>query len=375
MSYYYSLNSQRSMAFDETRNAAYIKALEKVVTPESVVLDLGAGLGILGLQAAKLGAKKVYLVEPEDVVCVAREIIKANGLDDRVECLQGKIETITLPEPVDIITSVFTGNFLLSEDLLPSLFFARDHYLKPNGILLPSAAEMEAVPISVPTLFEETIEAWSVPHLGIDHSPGRTYANQEIYWLRKELKEAKYLAQPQSLMGLDFHTATSTHCQTQVTFPIQHAGLCHGFAGWFKMQLGEDWLSTAPHEPPLHWSVAYLPLDPPIEVQDGDTLKFGLTRPSYGDWSWQALNGQSRQQRSTFFASALSPKRLRQQTLDFCPKLNDKGSAASYVLSQSDGTLSVRSMAEQLTKQFPQQFPNLQKATPFVQGLLERFSL
>ena len=29
-------------------------------------------------------------------------------------------------------------------------------------------------------------------------------------------------------------------------------------------------------------------------------------------------------QRSTFFANALSPERLRQQTLNFCPKLNDK---------------------------------------------------
>ena len=51
------------MALDEVRNRAYAQALRRVITPESVVLDLGAGLGTLGLLAAKLGARRVYLVE------------------------------------------------------------------------------------------------------------------------------------------------------------------------------------------------------------------------------------------------------------------------------------------------------------------------
>jgi precorrin-6B methylase 2 len=362
------------MTFDERRNTAYFEALKQVITPDSVVLDLGAGLGILGLQAAKLGAKKVYLVEPEDVISVTREIVKANGLDEQVVCLQGKIEKLEIPEPVDIIISVFTGNFLLGEDLLPSLFFARDRYLKPGGTLIPNAAIMEAAPVSAPDIFKEVIDVWSVPHLGIDQSSARTYANQQIYWYGKDLQTAQYLAMPQPLMELDFYTATQTHCQTQVSYAIKDAGHCHGFAGWFKMQLGDNWLSTAPHEPPLHWSAAYLPLDPPLEVTQGDALEFRLTRPTYGDWTWQAALKDQRQKRSTFFATPMTLKTLQQQSPDYQPSLNDKGAAALFVLSHSDRSLSVKALGEQLALKYPQQFPDLRKAMNFVQSLVGFFS-
>lgn len=371
---YCSVTAQQSMALDQRRNTAYLNALENVITPDSVVLDLGAGLGTLGLQAARLGAKKVYLVEPEDVICVAQSIAQVNQLSDRVVCLQGKIEALELPEPVDVITSVFTGNFLLGEDLLPSLFYARDRYLKPGGVLIPDAAVMEAAPISAPDLFHETIDAWSEPHLGIDHSPGRGFANQTIYWGHKELRTAPYLAEPKSLLELDFYTATQTHCQADVKFAIKQTAPCHGFAGWFRMRLGADWLSTDPHEPPLHWSAAYLPLDPPLQVMAGDQLAFQLTRPPYGDWTWQAALNQQRQQRSTFFAAALSLKSLQKQALDYRPCLNDRGAAALYVLSHSHGDLSVREMGNYLVQHYPQQFPDLRKALNFVQAMISAFS-
>ena len=126
---YASIRDHHSMFFDQTRNDAYHRALESVITPDSIVLDLGAGLGIHGLLAAKLGAKKVYLVEPQDVICVAKKFVQANDFTGQVECIQGRIEEITLPEQVDVIISVFTGNLLLEEDLLPSLFYTRDTYL------------------------------------------------------------------------------------------------------------------------------------------------------------------------------------------------------------------------------------------------------
>jgi predicted RNA methylase len=115
-----------------------------------VVLDLGAGLGVHGLLAAAAGAKRVYLVEPEPVVQLAKEIARANGLADRIVILEGRIEEVELPEQVDLIISVFTGNLLYSEDLLPSLFHARDRYLKPGGHLVPDFAELLLAPCRRP---------------------------------------------------------------------------------------------------------------------------------------------------------------------------------------------------------------------------------
>ena len=143
---YASLSSHRTMALDHVRNDAYGRALAAVVGPDTVVLDLGAGTGLHGLMAARIGARHVYLVEPEDVIALAEELVVANGLEGRVTVLQGRIEDVTLPERVDVIVSALTGNFLVTEDLIASIIYAREHVLKPGGVLVPSAAIMEAAP-------------------------------------------------------------------------------------------------------------------------------------------------------------------------------------------------------------------------------------
>ena len=103
---------------------------------------------------------------------------------------------------------------------------------------------------------KKNIAAWSNPHMNIDQSPGRTYASQLIYY-RTNFSEAKYLAEPNDLLAMDFYQATTTHCQTKVNFTVKESGSCHGFAGWFRIQLDENWLSTTAHEPALDSSPAF----------------------------------------------------------------------------------------------------------------------
>ncbi len=373
MSYAF-VQGQHSMTLDAIRNEAYAQALAQIITPASVVLDVGAGLGIHGLLAAKLGAKHVYLVEPEDVITVAKEIAKSNGFADRVTCLRGTIEEVELPEQVDIITSVFTGNFLLEEDLLPSLFWARDCYLKPGGVLLPQAGIMEAVPICAPELYQKDIEVWSQPHLGIDHSVARSYVSQSVFYYRKELDKAQYLAAPIELFALDFHQATDTNCQVSANYTITESGLCHGWAGWFKMQLGDRWLSTAPHEPPLHWGQAFLPLDPPLAVTAGDQVTFTLHRPAFADWSWTVATTETKQSHSTFFAMPMTLASIKKTSLDYQPQKNIQGEAALYVLSHLNGQTAVQVLSDNLCQKYPQLFLNPQKAIKFVQRIADRYS-
>jgi SAM-dependent methyltransferase len=303
MNNYSSFGPQSAMMLDSVRNEAYFQAIKSAVKPDSVVLDLGAGLGIHGLMAAKLGAKKVYLVEPEDVIHIAKRLAAANGLEDRVECIQGRIEDVTLPEKVDIIISVFTGNFLLMEDLLPSLFHARDLWLKPGGTLIPDSAVMQAVPILGADLYAELIECWSDPYFDLDISLGRQQAANRLHFGRRKLREAEYLADPTELAVFDFTTLDTAHCQAKVTFNPARDAICHGFAGWFKMSLAGQWLSTAPHHPAVHWRPAFLPLDPPIQLTKGSPLDFSLHRPPKGFWTWTAATGSETQKKSTFVES------------------------------------------------------------------------
>ena len=59
-----------------------------------------------------------------------------------VEVIQGTIETVSLPEKVDIIISEWMGYFLLRESMLDSVLVARDRFLKPGGALYPSHARL-----------------------------------------------------------------------------------------------------------------------------------------------------------------------------------------------------------------------------------------
>ncbi|THG19829.1 hypothetical protein TEA_017656 [Camellia sinensis var. sinensis] len=75
-----------------------------------VVVDVGAGSGILPLFAAQVGAKHVYVVEASEMAEYARRLIAGNPLlAQRIMAqffvAKGKIEEVELPEKADILIS------------------------------------------------------------------------------------------------------------------------------------------------------------------------------------------------------------------------------------------------------------------------------
>src|SRR5215204_2432062 len=105
----YSLRFYGQMLADAPRMDAYAAALRHAVKPDSVVMDLGSGPGVFALLACKLGARRVYAVEPEGVISLAREAAEANGFADRIEFFESLSTAISLPEPASIIISDLRG--------------------------------------------------------------------------------------------------------------------------------------------------------------------------------------------------------------------------------------------------------------------------
>ncbi len=64
-----------------------------------------------------------------------------------MEVIQGTIETVSLPEKVDVIISEWMGYFLLRESMLDSVLVARNRFLKPGGAMYPSHARLYLAPI------------------------------------------------------------------------------------------------------------------------------------------------------------------------------------------------------------------------------------
>jgi predicted RNA methylase len=339
-----------SMVFDDRRNAAYAQALRER-SMGSVVIDLGAGLGIHGLIAAAAGAAHVYLVEPQPVVHIAGAVAAANGLADRVSIVQERIEDATLPEKADLLVSVFTGNMLFSEDLLPALFDARDRYLKDAGAMIPDRAQLLVAPISAPELHARYVGRWAAPVMGIDYSSVRRFAtNEPLVLSREELGRAVPLASGALMADLDLMRARSSDCSGDAFCAIETSGTCDGLICWIRIRVGTTWLSTEPEAPAMHWSAVHLPIDPPLRVEAGEQLRVQLQRPAYGDWTWTVSSGTDVRRHSTFLGAADGPLQWRRVEPDAAAGLDAGGRRAHFVLDAMARRLTNRAIAEELAR-------------------------
>jgi hypothetical protein len=257
-----------------------------------------------------------------------------------------------LPEAVDVIISVFTGNFLLSEDLLPYLFHARDRFLKPGGRLIPDMARMQAAPVNAPAFHAERIDCWRRFGFGLDFSPLGKFANNAVHYTKFENGAMELLSEPFTLTGLDFTTATSADCRCRREMQVDRDGTCHGILGWFDMRLGDEWLSTGPQARRTHWSMAFLPLDPPLALKQGERLQFQLDRPQFGEWTWTIECGKQAQRHSTFHSRLADLDLLKSQADTFVPGLGADGQLASFVLLKMSEGLTTGQLLDSARAQF-----------------------
>uniref|UniRef100_A0A7N0TAF3 type I protein arginine methyltransferase n=1 Tax=Kalanchoe fedtschenkoi TaxID=63787 RepID=A0A7N0TAF3_KALFE len=87
------------MLKDSVRTKSYQNVIyqNKFLFKDKVVLDVGAGTGILSLFCAKAGARHVYAIECSQMADMAKEIVETNGYSNVITVLKGKVEEISLP--------------------------------------------------------------------------------------------------------------------------------------------------------------------------------------------------------------------------------------------------------------------------------------
>ena len=144
------IDEHREYLSDGPRLTAFREAIAELVTPDSVVLDLGCGTGILGLLACRAGAKLVYAVDEGGMIEVARSLCEANAFTNQMRFIKGLSIQIVLPERVDLVVADQIGHFGFEAGICEYFRDARARFLKPNGRMIPSRRHRPSPPLQRP---------------------------------------------------------------------------------------------------------------------------------------------------------------------------------------------------------------------------------
>lgn len=261
------------MMADAIRMDAYRKAIFNVVKKGDVVVDLGAGLGILSFFAIQAGAGKVYAIEKMDSIDLAKEIAKRNGWDNKIVFIHANSQEVTLPERVDVLISETLGSFALEENTLEFTIDARKRFLKDKGRVIPLRLAVWLVPVENKRAYER-MEFWRSLY-GIDFTPARDGLTRRMGVV--DLAPEDYLARPLVYANIDLIEVEKATVEASLTFPFTRGGILHGFGGWFKAWLTDGIaIETSPESPRTHWRQAFLPMKTPIRVTPEDTITMRL---------------------------------------------------------------------------------------------------
>jgi type I protein arginine methyltransferase len=250
------------MLADRVRVHTYHEAIERLVGPDDVVVDLGTGTGILAMFAARR-AKHVYAIDHSPFIDVAARIAAQNGFDN-ITFFQGHSTSFSPSEKVDVVIHEQMGDELLNENMVENLLDLKRRVMVDGGRILPGRFELYIEPVSL-------VDSRRVPHLGeldihgVDFRWLEGDAALETYkrktYGRRRITTgdvAHYLGHPIPVLTFDLdqmYRASQIPARFDVSRRVEREGILDGFCVWFRAILdAESTLSTAPLEPRTHWT-------------------------------------------------------------------------------------------------------------------------
>lgn len=346
------------MACDSLRMDAYTRALQATVRPGSVVLDLGAGTGIMSLLAVRAGARRVYAVEPNPCVLLLEEIARENDLADRIVVKHGSSLDMAVPEPIDVVVSDIRGAAPLSDQNLRALRDVRDRWLAPSGIMIPLRDRLGVVAVEgakMEARLEEAMNAFE--RRGFRASAARTSIRNQVYTDNPApLMTSDMLSTPAYWATLEYGTTDDASFQGEVTLEATRGGIVNALAAFFETDLtSEIGFSTAPGMQVVY-NRLYLPLLEPVEVLPKDRLVVTMRTDRVGErWAWDTrIESKGRVtasfRQATFLGAPASFDELVRGSEAYTPTRSKRGEQILKILASMDGQRSVREIAAEIDR-------------------------
>lgn len=377
----FTLPQFAKMIADRERLDAHVRALRRLVTPASVVIDIGAGTGIMSLLACQAGARRVYAIEPSGAVQILAQAARDNGFAERIVILPRRSTEVTPPERADVIVSDLRGVLPPLGTHFADIADARERLLAPGGRLIPSVDTLWAAPLSAEDLYEERRAVWQgAPH-GLDLRSAQPYVDNLTERVRARAEQVLGGAVPWA--RLDYHAPLARAVRGSGTCAVTKAGAAHGLCVWFDTELVDGvGYSNAPGAPVTSiYGQIFFPWPEAVALAPGDHVQFELRAdPVDGEylWTWsteirragdEAPSRRFRQ--STFKSWPVAPEALRAPAAS---SLSAAGADTLAVLEGLRAGRTVAEIAERLRASQPRRFSSVDAAQRFVAELAQRYA-
>ncbi len=264
-----------TMTIDNRRNKAYKKALE-YHAKNKVIVDIGTEQeALLARICVECGARKVYAIEYlEKSYQKSKKVIEQLGLQNKIILIHGDAINVDLPEKVDVIVSEIVGAIGGSEGAAIILKRAKEHFLKPDGIIIPQRSLTRIAAVSLPD--------------NLHKNPGFTpqsaqYVNKifdscdKYFDLRlciKNLPLSCVLSTTDIFEDLQFNSKSKINLETShpIKLIIKKTGYLDGMLIWLNLQTaGNEWIDILKNN---HcWIPVYIPSFNHIKVYKDDIIE------------------------------------------------------------------------------------------------------
>jgi protein arginine N-methyltransferase 1 len=384
----YSIGDYGDMIADKVRMDPYAYALKASIGPDSVVLDIGTGTGIHALLACKFGARKVYAIEPNDAIHLARELALVNGFADRIEFIQDVSTHVTLPEKADVIVSDIRGVLPLYGGHIPSIIDARQRHLAPGGILIPKRDTVRVALVEAVKVYNELIKPWDYPYGLVMEEAKQIVLNSWIEENTDTFRKRDLLMEPRIWTVLDYITIENPDVgSSNLIQKSTRDGTAHGLLLWFDGEIADGiYIFNGPQADKAAevYGCGFFPLLEPVTLAKGDTITLDIRADLIGGqyiWRWHTrIHSSDNPQeikadfnQSTSFDSALTAESIAMHASNRQPKLGEDGEIDLFILGRMNGRTTLDKIAQLVQKRFPARFKAPPEALIYVYDLSQQY--
>jgi len=362
----YSISNYGGMVIDQRRTRPYVEALKRFVLPGSTVLDIGTGTGLFAFIAAQLGAARVYAIEPDDAIEVARQCAAHNVNADRIHWIEGLSTEIELPERVDVVIGDLHGTLPFFKQNIESMKDARLRHLRPGGRLFPCRDLLFIAPCTASAEYQTLQAPWQENEYGVDFRAARRWIANSWWKVRGEaIPAADLLAAPANWGVVNYMAAETSNLRGSAEWTIERAATMHGYYVWFDTELDQGVaISNSPLLPSIAYGRAFFPLESEVALDAGDRVQVKLSVAAVAQdhiYSWETrvstADGASKAhfRQTTFNSKPILPRRQKASE-NHVPGLAEGGLVELAILQEMAASQALGTIADTLLERFPKLF-------------------